>query len=133
MRQIKIIIEKASDGFFSAYADGDEPISGMGGSVEACKKDVLDCIDTLKEFDKTNHPPFLDEEYELIYKFDVESLLAYYKGVINPVTLYRLTGINPKQIHHYASGHRKPRAETKRKIEEGLHQLGEELLAIELS
>ena len=70
---------------------------------------MLDSIETLKELDEKNRPDFLDDEYELIYKFDVESLLAYYKGVINPVTLHRLTGTNQKQIHNYASGLNKPR------------------------
>lgn len=47
-------------------------------------------------------------------------------------TLEKLTGINQKQIHHYASGLRKPREQQRRKIAEALHQLGEELLSIDL-
>lgn len=132
MRTIKIVIEKAKDGFFGAYAETGEPIAGGGETVQDCKQDVLDCIETLKEFDQGNRPDFLDDDYEILYKFDVESLLAYYKGVINPVTLHRLTGINQKQLHHYATGHRRPRKEQRKKIERGLHALGEELLAIEL-
>lgn len=132
MRTIKIAIEKAKDGFFGAYAVSGEPITGGGGTVEECKQDVLDCIETLASFDRDNRPDFLDDEYELVYKFDAESLLAYYKGVINPVTLHRLTGINQKQLQHYATGHRKPREAQRKKIERGLHKLGKELLAIEL-
>ena len=92
----------------------------------------MDCIELMKELDDRNRPDFLAKPFELIYKFDIESLLAYYKGVIDPMALHRLTGINPKQIHHYASGLRKPKQTTVKKIEEGLHKLGEELLAIEL-
>jgi len=43
-----------------------------------------------------------------------------------------MTGINQKQLHHYASGLKKPRQEQRKKIETALHKLGEELLAIEL-
>lgn len=131
MRKIKIIIERNKDGFWG-HAEGDEMIYGGGDTVEACKQDVLDSIETLKELDENNRPDFLDDKYELIYKFDVESLLAYYKGVINPVTLHRLTGINQKQIHNYASGLNKPRKAQRKKIEKGLHDLAHELLSIEL-
>lgn len=58
--------------------------------------------------------------------------MAYYKGVINPVTLHRLTGINQKQIHNYASGLNKSRKGKRKKIEKGLHDLAHELLSIEL-
>jgi hypothetical protein len=43
-----------------------------------------------------------------------------------------MTGINQKQLQHYASGLRKPRTQQMKKIESALHQLGNELLAVEL-
>ncbi|HLR38221.1 MAG TPA: hypothetical protein VK084_09250 [Chitinophagaceae bacterium] len=46
--------------------------------------------------------------------------------------LSRMTGINEKQIHHYASGIKKPRPQTIKKFETALHRLGEELLTVEL-
>ena len=42
------------------------------------------------------------------------------------------TGINQKQIQHYTTGHRKPRLEQRKKIENALHTLGKELLAVQL-
>ena len=44
----------------------------------------------------------------------------------------KITGINQKLIHHYATGLKKPREAQRKKIEEGLHALGRELLSIEL-
>lgn len=49
-------------------------------------------------------------KYELIFKFDTQSLLNYYKGIFTNAAFERITGINQKQIQHYATGHRKPRA-----------------------
>ena len=46
--------------------------------------------------------------------------------------LERITGINQKQLWHYASGTRNPRPEQSIKIESALHRLGEELIAINL-
>ena len=43
----------------------------------------------------------------------------------------KVTGINEAQLTHYANGFRKPRPLQKRKIVEGIHQLGRELMSIE--
>lgn len=132
MKKIKIIIEKSTD-HYNAYADNVRGIYAGGDTVEEVKQSVLESIALLKEFNDEDHiPSILKGEYEIVYKFDTESFLDYYKGIINPVTLHRLTGINQKQLQHYASGHSKPRKAQRKKIEEGLHKLGKELLAIEL-
>jgi hypothetical protein len=73
----------------------------------------------------------LEGNYEIEYKFDIESFLAYYKGIFTLAALEKLTGINQKQIQHYSSGLKKPRMEQRKKIENSLHRLGNELLAIE--
>lgn len=132
MKIIKVIIEKSKDGYFWAYSDNVEGINGGGETVQACKQDVLDCIETLKMLNNKNKPKFLNNEYELVYKFDMESLLEYYKGIFSKAAFERLTGINQHQISHYASGLKKPRPAQKEKIEKALHRLGEELLAVEL-
>ena len=71
-------------------------------------------------------------KYELVFKFDTQSLLNYYKGIFTNAAFERITGINQKQIQHYASGHRKPRKEQVKKIEKALHNLGSELISVEL-
>lgn len=132
MKVIKIIIERSKDGYFGAYAENEKNIVGGGETVQACKQDVFDCIETLKEFDTKNKPAFLNKEYELVYKYDTASLLEYYKGIFTNAALERITGINQKQIQHYAAGIKKPRPAQSQKIEKALHGLGIELLAIEL-
>jgi predicted RNase H-like HicB family nuclease len=131
MKKIKIIIERNEDGFWG-YAENEKAIVGGGTTVQECKQDILDCIETLQDLNQENKPAFLEKEYELIYKFDTASLLNYYKGIFTNSALERITGINQKQIPHYASGHRNPRAEQRMKIENALHTLGKELLAVEL-
>lgn len=132
MKTIKIIIERSDDGYFWGYAENEPGITGGGDTVQACKQDVLDSITTLKTLKGENQFKYKDGEYQLVYKFDTESLLNYYKKVFTAPALSRLTGINEKQIHHYASGHRKPRPATMKKFETALHELGEELLTVEL-
>lgn len=132
MKVIKIIIEKSRDGFFGAYDENDLGISGGGETVQDCKQDVLDSIETLKTLDGKNKFPYSEGGYTLVYRFDVESLLENYKGVLSNAGIERLTGINQRLMYQYATGVKKPRAEQRKKIEAGLHQLGRELLAIEL-
>lgn len=129
MKQIKIIIERSKD-LFSAYAEKVEGITGCGKTVAEAKQSIIECIDILKE---SNHPPkSLLKEYELVYKFDTQSLLDYYKGIFTKSALERMTGINQKQIQHYASGLKKPRRTQTKKIQDALHELGSELIAVEL-
>ncbi|MEI7488370.1 MAG: type II toxin-antitoxin system HicB family antitoxin [Chryseobacterium sp.] len=130
MKTIKIIIEKAGDGTYSAYSDNVDGIYGMGDNVQKVKQDILDGIDTVKTLD--NCPSVLKGEYNLVYQYDTESLLQYYKGILSNPAFEKLTGINQKLIHQYSVGIKKPRPAQRKKIEEGLHKLGEELLAIEL-
>lgn len=73
MRKIRIIIERNKDGFWG-HAEGDEIIYGGGDTVEACKQDVMDSIETLKELDKKNRPGFLDDEYELTQLSAIEKV-----------------------------------------------------------
>ena len=43
----------------------------------------------------------------------------------------RVSGINQHQLSHYANGIKKPRPEQRRRIVEGLHKIGRELIAVE--
>lgn len=132
MKIIKINIEMSKDGYYWAYAEIERGITGGGANVQKCKQDVLDSIETMKSFDEKNRPKFLDSEYDLVYKFDTESFLQYYKGIFTKSALERMTGINQRQLQHYATGLKKPRPAQRKKIEVALHKLGSELMAIEL-
>lgn len=54
-------------------------------------------------------------EYEIEYRYDVQSILSHYANVFTKPALERLTGINQKQLHHYAIGLKKPRLEQRKK------------------
>jgi peptidoglycan hydrolase-like amidase len=48
-------------------------------------------------------------DFEVVYKFDIESLLTYYQGIFSNSALEKLTGINQKQLWAYAHVKSKPR------------------------
>lgn len=132
MKTIKIIIERANDGTFSAYSENIDGIYGMGSTVQEVKQDILDAIETIKTFNEDQIPNVLKNKFEIVYKFDTESLLQYYKGILSNPAFEKLTGINQKLIHQYSTGLKKPREAQRKRIESGLHKLGQELLSIEL-
>ncbi|MFV0506365.1 MAG: hypothetical protein ACK5L5_06595, partial [Bacteroidales bacterium] len=63
--------------------------------------------------------------------YDTMSFFNYYCELFSMPALERLTGINQKQLHHYASGLKKPREAQLKKIETALHKLGDELKAVQ--
>ena len=129
---IKIIIERSDDSF-SAYAENVPGIYGQGDSVEEAKNAALAGIELLVKYNSDeNIPNILKGNYEIIFKFDAESFFKFYKKIFTNAALERITGINQKQLQHYASGLKKPRQAQVKKIETAMHNLGKELMAVEL-
>ena len=131
MKEIKIVIEKTKD-HYSAFAENVEGIYGAGDTPAEAKQSVVDAIVLLKKYNSSKIPDVLKRTYKLVYKFDTESFLNYYKKIFTNSALERITGINQKLLQHYSSGLKKPRPAQKKKIESALHQLGGELMAVEL-
>jgi predicted RNase H-like HicB family nuclease len=134
MKKIEAIIERAKDGTFNVFCTT-EIFTGMGDTAEAAKLDMQKQMDVFKKTaieDGFSYPDFLNEEFEIIYKFNTESLLEYYSGILSLSGLEKITGIHQKQLWNYLHGKSKPRKAQIEKIEKGLHSLGSELIAISL-
>lgn len=105
---------------------GSRDFSQFKKEVEESIAFYVDCA----KADGEEYPSFLDSDFEIVYKFDVRSLLEYYRGIFSFSALQTITGINQKQLAHYASGISKPRPQQARKIADGLHSLATELLTV---
>jgi predicted RNase H-like HicB family nuclease len=131
-KKIKIIIERSDDSF-SSYAENVPGIYGQGDTVDEAKKSALAGLDFLLKYNESeNIPNILKGDYEIVFKFDAESFLNFYKKIFSNAALERMTGINQKQFQHYASGLKKPRQAQVKKIETAIHSLGRELISVEL-
>ncbi len=131
----KLIIQiGASPNHFGGFAVNVDGVYGAGNTVEECKANILEGLHLLLKHSEKNHctvPQWLvDGEYEIEYRYDVQSVLSYYANVFTKPALERLTGINQKQLHHYATGLKKPREPQRKKIELALHRLGSELMSV---
>jgi len=128
-----IIIVGASSNHFGAYAENCPGIYGAGDTAEEAKENALKGLELFVDSrEKKDLPAILQDDYNIVYKYDTQSLLNYYNKIFSNVALERLTGINQKLLHHYSSGLKKPRYTQRKKIESALHNLGKELLAVEL-
>ena len=132
MKTVKIVIERSKD-HYSAYAENVEGVYGAGDTPEEAKTSALEGIRLFIENNAADQlPKVLQGKYQVVFRFDAESLLNYYDKVFTRSALERMTGINQKLLHHYSKGLKKPRPAQTKKIEKALHNLGRELVAVEL-
>jgi predicted RNase H-like HicB family nuclease len=116
----------------------------------ACIDDVLGCVATHKtlegvkkayaeslgwhlesmQADGDEIPKALQGEYELEFELNIQALLHYFEGILTRSALARVTGINERQLGHYATGHRNPRPAQRMKIIEGIHRIGTEFNSV---
>ena len=71
-----------------------------------------------------------DGDYELEYNLDAAALLQMCSPYASIAAISRASGINQHQLSHYANGIKKPRPEQRKRIIEGIHKIGRELMAV---
>ena len=75
-------------------------------------------------------PALLNGDYTLEYELQTSALLHIFDGVLTRAALSKVTGINERQLGHYAQGIRTPRPQQREKIVQGIHQLGRQFLSV---
>ncbi len=111
----------------------DEVIVVTNKTLEGIKKEMSDALKFSRQVyidDNEPLPKCLQSNYELVFELEVSALLHSLDGLLTRSALARVTGINEKQLGHYMTGHRKPRADKRRKIVEGIHQIGEKFMSV---
>ena len=130
----KVIVEIYYSGNnYSAFAPILDGCISTAGTLDNMKKNIKEAIEFHVESslaDNESIPDIFKGEYELEYILSTEALLNAYSDIFTKAALSRITGINERQLWHYASGMRKPRPAQRKRREEGLHRLGAELLAL---
>ena len=134
MRQVKAVIERASDGTYSIYTDADDLnylVTGTGKTVEEAKKCFEGGYEDIKKSYARHDEPFT--EIEMCYCYDMASFLVYYSKVLSLAGLSRLTGVNPQQLSHYVTGRRNPSPKTVKKIMDSIHAFGKDLSTVQFA
>jgi len=131
--KLKAIIVRGTDGTYDVNMEYTDKVSfglfGSGNSVEEAKADYYTSYDEMKEYYDDSDKKF-PEELDFEFKYDVASFLEYYSNRFTLAGLQTITGINQGQLSHYVTGRKKPRQETIKKIEEGVHRFARELIEV---
>ena len=136
MEKIKVLVSWSGDNYCADSVS--ENINGVvlvsSSTLDGVKKEfesslklhIEGCLadgDILPEY-------VANGNYELDYKLDMSALLHSLDGFLTRSAIARVSGINERQLGHYASGFRKPRAEQREKIIKGIHSIGENLISV---
>ena len=122
MKTVEVIVEHAGKNL-SAYIE-DAPVITVGN-------DMKEAIELYLE-DNSKPCEVLSGEFELKFKIDAATFINYYSNIFTKAALSRITGINERQLWHYAAGVHKPRRQQLEKIQRGIQSLTKELSAINL-
>jgi predicted RNase H-like HicB family nuclease len=120
---------------YNAYAPILQGCVSTASTLDEMKKNIKEAIKFHVESSLADNEPIPDVfkgDYELEFKLSTEALLNAYSDIFTKAALSRITGINERQLWHYASGMRKPRPAQRKRIEDGLHKLGDELLSVNI-
>ena len=69
-------------------------------------------------------------KYVLEYVLETSALLHRLDGILTRSAIARMSGINERQIGHYAAGIRNPRPIQREKIVNAIHRIGKELVEV---
>lgn len=133
MKTVEVIVEHAGNNL-SAYIEG-APVITVGNDVKEIEKNMKEAVELyLESCKEMNIAPVevLQGEFTLKFKIDAATFINYYSSIFTKAALSRITGINERQLWHYAAGVHKPRKRQLEKIQKGINALTEELTAINL-
>lgn len=127
MKTIEVIVEYAGKNL-SAYIEG-VPIITVGNNLNEVKNNIREAIGLYLEDNANPYEPFTSD-FELTFRIDTATFINYYSNIFTKAALSRITGINERQLWHYAAGVHKPRKKQAEKIQNGIKMLAKELESI---
>lgn len=136
MEKIKVSISWSGNNY-CANAQGDY-LNGIIAATHKTLEGVKQEFQTALQFhiegcleDGDELPEWLAENnYELEYITEVSALLHSLDRILTRSAIARVSGINERQIGHYASGHRTPRSRQREKIINGIHKISKDLAMV---
>ena len=135
MKTLNVIVEKGTEGY-GAYLEDVVGITGFGNTMDEAKRSIISGIREYVEYckeEKINYEEELDnaDQLNFTYKFDLQSLFEHF-SYLNVTDLAEKIGINPSLLRKYKKGLAFAGEKQKQKIENALHEFGQELVNVQL-
>lgn len=124
-KKIVILIVEKTDTGYSAFSK-DYPIFTTGQSVPELINNAYEATEFYFEEEKVKIKPA-----DIKFEIDFQQFFKFYK-VLNAKFLAEKIGMNATLLSQYVQGHKKPSAKQTEKILRGIHQIGQELSALNL-
>lgn len=104
MKKATIIVEKASDGGYSAYAEEEFDGFGLAGYGDSAGEAIADLKVSYEEVKELRGMEGLETpELTFVFKYDMQSFFSYF-SYLNISRVGELAGINPSLLRQYATG-----------------------------
>lgn len=134
-KKIYVNVSHTEDNYCCGWEDG------MGGTVLVTAKTLSELKKDFEESlvlhiegcvaDGDNVPEyFRTGEYEIQYELDATAVLRNAETYTTISAISRASGINQKQLSHYANGVKHPRPRQLAKIKDALYVIGSHLMAL---
>lgn len=132
-KKLLATVEKSESGY-GAFIEKVPGVAAVGSSIDEVKESLQVALQMHVEGmleDGESLPEALQEVYELAIKMDIESFFQWMGSVIPQSGLARACKMNRSLVAQYASGLKKPSPAQLKKLEEGIHQIGRDLLSVQ--
>lgn len=125
--KVTVIMEKATDGYYSCYVEDELDgfgLMGHGSTAEEAKKDMLLAYDEIKEMFSQDGKEVPGLEF--IYKYDMQAFFDYF-SFLNISKIGEMAGINSSLLRQYASGSAMAGEKQYNKIKDCIGRIAHEL------
>ena len=131
-KKVKAIIGRSKTGF-TIMMEGFDLAMSYGDTLEEAKRDFekfpQEYIEISKETGKAIPPELNNGNLEFEYVYDLSGFFAHY-NFISPTRIARRIGVNTSLMRQYALGCSYVSSAKKKQIENEIHNIGKELIAV---
>ncbi len=128
-----VIIERNKAGYSAYTNDLSIIIHGSGASVQEAKDEMMSCYEDLLDYYAESGEPVPDELKDLTfeYKYDISAMFNVF-DFLNASKFAVRVEISPSLMRQYKSGDTYISQKQAKKIEAGLHRIGQEFISFTL-
>lgn len=132
MKEVTAYIEQNNQGWYSVYTDENFPFGffGEGETAQVAANDFQAVYNAMKEDYEQEHYTQLGEVH-FTFKYDVNSFLSAYRGILTLAGLQRLTGINQQQLSQYLNGTRHASPRTAERMQKSIQAFAQQLQGVQ--
>jgi predicted RNase H-like HicB family nuclease len=131
VKKVKAIIEKGSNSGYGIYLPDVPGYIGLGDTEDDAKQDLRDAINEVVFYCKEEGIPnnIYGGNIEFDYRYDLSGFFKRFE-IFNVSALAKAVGINSGLMRQYKAGKTYISGKRKQQIENGIHQLAENMLSI---